>query len=645
MGKNYAAEIKKLSDTIAWASSLPIDAMERFVDQTCGAPLVAVGSGGSSAAAHFAALLHRRVARGMSRHATPLELLLDEAALHARSVLFLSASGKNKDVLAAARAAVAAEVPSVAAICTREGSPLASTVRAYSHGHVLDDPIPSRKDGYLATNSLLATMVIIARAYGRFDQLAEPQRPLVDASWKGRDAVVVLHGGWSSPIATDLESRLHESALLHVQISDYRNFGHGRHLWLAQRHSSTFVLALLTPETQALATKTLRLFPKDMPVVRLSTKHKGPSASIDLLGQALHWTLEVAEHLGVDPGKPTVPDFGRRMFHLAPPRMAKGKITVPPAVDRKLRRLNSASDAVRSVYMDEYECFRSELSTANIGAVVLDYDGTLVGQSERFDPLPSAAADALLHVLKLRLPVGIATGRGRSVRQALRDALPSKVWKKVYVGYYNGADVGTLADDTIPDRTRPTSPPLAKFEKILAEDKLIASLATIDVRPSQITVTPNDDEPPKDLHRHLADMVLAAGVPGVRALCSAHSIDIIEAETSKVAVVQRLAELVSPRVILCIGDQGGWPGNDFELLRHRFSLSVDDVSSAPRSCWNLAPRGCLGPPATLRYLTALQRRSGAVRINLDAISAARATKGGRGQAEARSGTDQMRRGQ
>ncbi|MCF8146169.1 MAG: HAD hydrolase family protein [Deltaproteobacteria bacterium] len=619
MGKSYASEIKTLSDTLTWASSLPIDVMQRFVNETCRASLVAVGSGGSSAAAHFAALLHRRVARGMSRHATPLELLLDEAALHARSVLFLSASGKNKDVLAAARAAVAAEVPSIGAICTQKGSPLASAVCAFSRGYVLDDPIPSGKDGYLATNSLLATMVIIARAYGCFDPLTEPQRPLIDDSWKGRDSVVVLHAGWSSPIATDLESRLHESALLHVQISDYRNFGHGRHLWLAQRYSSTFVLTLITPETQALAMKTLRLLPKDVPVVRLITKQKGPSATIDLLAQALHWTLKVAERLGTDPGKPTVPDFGRRLFHLAPSHSFKSKINVPLAVDRKLRRLNSTSDAVRSIYISEYESFRKELAEADIGAVVLDYDGTLVHQSERFDPVSSATADVLLRVLKLGLSIGIATGRGRSVRQALRDALPSNIWKKVYVGYYNGADVGTLADDTKPDKTRPAAATMIAIEKILTEDKLLASLATIELRPSQITVTPNDAEPRVDLHQHLMDMVLVAGVPSARVLCSAHSIDIIETETSKMAVVQQLAELVSPRMLLCIGDRGGWPGNDFELLRHRFSLSVDEVSSAPSSCWNLTPRGCLGPSATIRYLTALQPHSGAVRINLDAI--------------------------
>ena len=618
MGKRYASEIKALSDTLAWASSLPVEVMQRFVDESCGASLIAVGSGGSSAAAHFAALLHRRVARGMSRHATPLELLLDEAALYASSVLFLSASGRNTDILAAARAAVAAEVPCLGAICTRKGSPLASDVRAYSRGYVSDDPIPSGKDGYLATNSLLATMVIIARAYGRFDPVAEPQPPIIDDSWKGRDSVIVLHGGWSSPIATDLESRLHESALLHVQISDYRNFGHGRHLWLAQRHLSTFVLMLITPETHALAMKTLRLLPKDVPVVLLSTEQEGPSATIDLLIQALHWTLKISDYLGIDPGKPSVPDFGRRLFHLAPSLNSKRETTVPPAVDRKLRRLNSTSNAVRSIYANEYESFRKELAAADIGAVVLDYDGTLVHQSERFGPISPATADVLLQVLNLGLTIGIATGRGRSVRKALRDALPSRVWNMVHIGYYNGADVGTLADDTIPDKTKPASAAFASLEQILTEDKLLASLATIEARPSQIMITPKDAER-VELHQHLMDMVLAAGVPGVRVLCSAHSFDIIEKETSKAAVVRRLAELVSPRVLLCIGDRGGWPGNDFELLRQRYSLSVDKISSAPRSCWNITPRGCLGLSATIRYLNALQPHSGAVYINLDAI--------------------------
>jgi hypothetical protein len=55
---------------------------------------------GSATAAHLATLLHRFLAGGFSRRATPLDLLLSEPNLHDAAVLLLSVSGKNRDVQA-----------------------------------------------------------------------------------------------------------------------------------------------------------------------------------------------------------------------------------------------------------------------------------------------------------------------------------------------------------------------------------------------------------------------------------------------------------------------------------------------------------------------------------------------------------------
>ena len=57
---------------------------------------------------------------------------------------------------------------------------------------------------------------------------------------------------------------------------------------------------------------------------------------------------------------------------------------------------------------------------------------------------------------------------------------------------------------------------------------------------------------------------------------------------------------------LCIGDKGEWPGNDFELLSSRYSLSVDEVSSDPDTCWNIASLGIKNSDATYEYLRRLQ---------------------------------------
>jgi hypothetical protein len=53
--------------------------------------------------------------------------------------------------------------------------------------------------------------------------------------------------------------------------------------------------------------------------------------------------------------------------------------------------------------------------------------------------------------------------------------------------------------------------------------------------------------------------------------------------------------------VLTVGDRGAPPGNDFDLLTHPFSLSVDAVSTALDSCWNLLPLGVRNTPGLIQY--------------------------------------------
>ena len=68
--------------------------------------------------------------------------------------------------------------------------------------------------------------------------------------------------------------------------------------------------------------------------------------------------------------------------------------------------------------------------------------------------------------------------------------------------------------------------------------------------------------------------------------------------------------------VLSIGDKGQWPGNDFELLDTPYSLSVDEVSADPESCWNLAPPGHRGVQALLDYLSWAELRDDKFRLAL-----------------------------
>ena len=222
--------------------------------------------------------------------------------------------------------------------------------------------MPSGKDGFLATNSLLASTVILTRAYHEafgvkcllppeFADLLEIslQRKTSPRSSTGfavtcgrRDTLVVLYGPTARSAAIDLESKFTEAALGNVQLADYRQFAHGGHHWLAKRSATTAILAFVTPDDETIASKTLAFVPRSIPVLRVDIPFSGMPASLAALARGFHIAGSAGRARGIDPGRPGVPGFGRRIYHL---RAFAGRSTtipvMPPeevaAIERKSR--------------------------------------------------------------------------------------------------------------------------------------------------------------------------------------------------------------------------------------------------------------------------------------------------------------------
>lgn len=607
MGKAFASELAALGETLTWALSCDVTALRRFVADVADLPLVAIGSGGSSTACHLTTLLHRTRHRRPALFTTPLDVLSMSAGLHSAAVLLASASGKNKDVLAALQASITDEAPAVAVVTLRAESPLREAAAPYPRARVFAADAPTGKDGFLATNSLVGTCVLVARAYGFGVSLSGASDKEVDgAIFEDRHMVQVLHGGWGSPVATDLESKLNESALAAAQLADYRNFGHGRHLWLAKRAAETVVVALVTPGTTAIAESTLKLFPKSIRVVRLETSLDGPNGTLDLLVQALHLVDRIGVTRKQDPGRPQVPEFGRKLYRLTPPRV-RPALAAP--IQRKLWASPGAPDDGKA-FQKGLERFLAHACTTKIGAVALDYDGTLCTKDHRFGGLRDDLVAECSRLLKTGLHLGIATGRGKSVREELQKALDRKLWDRVHLGYYNGTAIGALGDDALPKTDEPTEPVLKRAQLLLSEDAWLTTTAKITPRPQQLTVEPNGATRTDALAAHVMSR-LAPLDGSVRIVVSSHSLDVLGVRPGKGALVTWLRERIGEaHEVLCIGDRGAWPGNDYALLAEPMSLSVDEVSSLDDTCWNLAPRGVAGPDATLLYLRAIKARAG-----------------------------------
>ena len=131
-------------------------------------------------------------------------------------------------------------------------------------------------------------------------------------------------------------------------------------------------------------------------------------------------------------------------------------------------------------------------------------------------------------------------------------------WGKILVGYYSGAELKHLSDNTA---LSTCSDPLPQ---------------------------------PKSSFTRLKDNMLCV---------------------SKLHVVEAIKQNIPKNSeILSIGDKGRWPGNESELLKETLSLSVDEVSYSPETSWNLCPAGMRGAQGTLYYLRRLKRKNGTMRF-------------------------------
>lgn len=637
MGKPYEIELQNLKQTYEWALKVPIEKLCYFVNASHDLPLVAVGSGGSLTAACMAALLHQRVGM-VSKGVTPLDFISTEKTIQDTSVLIMSAGGRNSDILSAFRFAATSEPRQLMTLCMRTKSPLAILSKKFHYTSLLDFDLPSGKDGFLATNSLLAFIVILIRAYKESlgeEYTLQQNLPYINEDHEEfkilahpllkKNTLVVLYGGWGFPVAIDAESKFTEAALSNIQVSDYRNFAHGRHHWLAKQGAETGIIALITPDERRIAERTLDLIPENIPLVQITTDKTGPTGSLELLVKMLYLVNLVGTVRGIDPGMPGVPSFGRRIYNLR--FSLSHRYSLPHGMDDKeriaiIRKSKCSSLSNMKVedleyWKKAYRAYIQRIEQGTFGAVVFDYDGTLCDPNERYSGLPNEIGQELVRLLRGGIVLGIATGRGKSVKTDLQRLIPKKYWKKVLIGYYNGSDIAYLEDPNHPDKAGPLHTSLQLIRDTVENHWQFHRLAKCEYRPKQITVEPVNPTFWKKTRAILLDILTKIKFLGMQVLESSHSIDVLAPNVSKKNLVLTCEDVAkrigNPRVAFCIGDRGEWPGNDYDLLSTPYSVSVDTVSPDPDSCWNLSQAGHRGVQATLGYLKSLHIEGGVLR--------------------------------
>lgn len=623
MTQHYQKEISSLSDVYATAMQFDIHPVASMVESSFQYPLLTVGSGGSFSVANFAAELHQRNTGLLSRASTPLELVSGTIP-QSVAIMCFSAGGNNSDICTAFKHAALEESGRVAALVFSENTKLHALQEKYTYTDVVGASASIFRDGFLSVATLLASSILLTRAYDEVlgsktplpsefrefsqtclgisvsESLLDQLKPILS-----RRVTSVLYSSMVRSTAIDLESRFVEAALGSLHVSDFRNFGHGRHHWMSKHGEETGVIAIFSDKDQMLADRTIGLLPNNVPVVRQKLQGHPNLQSIAGLVFGLY-VSEVAGYLsGIDPGKPGIPTFGRKLYRLGPCTKNRSISQLNQRATIKRKAPEALNDKVQlEVWTNAYQRAIEKISQAKFGGVVFDYDGTISDQRDRYAPLSIDIRDALVKLLEQEVLVGIATGRGASAGHALREKLPKHFWDSIVIGYYNGALVTSLAnmdDSPIGPFSIPEFADALKSHPLLGTAAIRSNEAQISIHLSSRVKT---SQAISVAHSLLDEYRISAEI-----CASDHSIDLLFLGASKTNVVKAIqAKLPEELEILRIGDKGLRPGNDADLLNSPFGLSVNEVSNHHAHCWALAPAGIKGIQATLFYLSRLNAK-------------------------------------
>lgn len=558
-----------------------------------------IGSGGSFTVATALAALECGAGRTAALAMTPLQYVQRADTLPRHAALLISAEGKNRDILHAAHKAFALATGTEALTFSRD-SPLRRLAADAPLARVYCFDAPWGRDGYLATNSLLASIVLGLRLRGsRIDNgplaaflglYRTTDRLNVLASEVARTRrLLVLHGSNGLVAAVDLESKLAEAAFSFTQLADLRQFAHGRHIQLAKTEAPVPVIAFVSQHEDALWKHTRTEVPEHVTVLACPLPKDPATAAIAGLLIVMALVEKIAIILNQDPGQPAVPDFARRIHaldssSLLPAPLGQSANAKLAALEASIGRDEAVQAGLR--YIDR-------LKQARFRALVLDFDGTLCETTRRDDGLDERLAPVVVHLLEAGLTVAFASGRGNSLHEDLRKRLPPATWPRCLLGSYSGSFVIPL--------TEPWPSPPAD-NQLLVLQRQLEKLGvrkehgfTINARMAQLTIrTENGDG--VDILFHLSTTLVGERA-GWRVFRSAHSVDILTPAATKTAVVDFLSRTLGADPLTevgRIGDRGEQFGNDSELLSEGLSLSVDGVNADPQACWFFGPPQ-LGP--------------------------------------------------
>ena len=634
----FTEKLNGLPTTLNLMQTFDPSGLRNALERSKSRRVIAVGAGGSHVSAAYLATCRQTLGHAVTTVQTPMEAVLDSSAIHEAGVWIFSASADNADAAAVARAARARGCTDLV-ICTRNPNGIvANWVEAHG-GEVHVFPVADAKDGYLATHSLIATLAGLLLATEAFseghsintlDLLSHILSRSLDADIRIERLKAVANLGSDStlvaiidpqlmPLRSLIETSIWEAAICPVQVTDARNFAHGRHAWLHHRGDRTWIFAATGDLSRGSWEAIQNALPSQLPVITTDYNGCGRLETARALIDGLGWIEAMGASVGIDPGKPGTGAFAKAIYE--DKSLEDLAIQLSSPVRQKLANAALLGTSLKNVEQAASAWHRHVDGLCNviIGGLVIDYDGTVVTTESRFHPADIEIVTELVRLHHLGVVIAFASGRGKSLGHDLRRVLPIEMLEDVLVGYYNGGHLRMAAIDIEAPSERPRPNPIIVevIHWMKNQPNLFIQSCTLDIKKIQIAINISNLARPHSFANDIRECpAIAKG--HAKVLASAHSYDIVPSTSSKLRVVDKLKEQIgTDRAVFSIGDSGGPSGNDHALLARPHGVSVGTVCDDTEGTWSLYGTKTMGPAALLRILRAIAlTEKKEIRLNL-----------------------------
>ena len=312
-----------LESILSQVASANLAPLSSFLLSNPSEPLVASGSGGCESVSDFLALL-RGARGGLATAVTPLTLnSLSDAALSSGKVVLFSAGGHNADVEFASKRCLGANPQNTAGVFLhdgdRNGAMKLFRKAGSPNGFVV--PVHKPKDGFVSIGTAESYFAILTRVFQPdadilkyADRPAEPftlchndGSPMDSSELRGVRSLVILHGSWGRPVASNLEGKLVETGFSGAVVCDFRNFCHGRFIYTSNHLDDSAIVMLVSPRERHFAERTRRFLPASAKLIIIETPSDAPEASLDLLIRGTEFFEALCKATGANPMSPANP--------------------------------------------------------------------------------------------------------------------------------------------------------------------------------------------------------------------------------------------------------------------------------------------------------------------------------------------------